>query len=191
VLSKNLIVHHEVVQEIGSGFDTGSHQMISRSGIDLPDGRGILFAGINISEFGGSRIPLQTIEAYLATEYTIWGNWHLILRVGERNDELASLFQKCLVFSAAVLTAWNPYSELRSDAENQAAQVELISEIDRLGLRHEPGHGVDPSGKWPPEASRFVLGLDLDTAASFGHQFGQNGIVWVSANAVPTLVLLR
>jgi hypothetical protein len=38
---------------------------------------------------------------------------------------------------------------------------------------------------------RLVLGVDLNSAASLGRQFRQNGIVWVSANAVPTLVLLR
>jgi hypothetical protein len=36
-----------------------------------------------------------------------------------------------------------------------------------------------------------VLGIDLETAATLGRRFRQNGIVWVSANAVPILVLLR
>jgi hypothetical protein len=93
--------------------------------------------------------------------------------------------------SSAVLTAWNPHSEHRSDAENEIAQAELISEIDRLALRHRPGHGTDPSGKWPPEPSRLVLGLDSETAGSLGRQFGQNGVVWVAHNAIPELLLLR
>jgi hypothetical protein len=150
-----------------------------------------MFSGLNISGFSGSSIPRQTIEAYLTTDYSIWGDRRLVLRVGQRNDDIAVLYQKYDVSSAAVLTAWNPYSEPRSDAENKAAQDELISEINRLGLRHEPGHGADSAGKWPPEPSRLVLGLDLDTATWLGRQFRQNGIVWVSANAVPTLVLLR
>jgi hypothetical protein len=90
-----------------------------------------------------------------------------------------------------VLTAWNPYSEPQPDAENETAQRELISAIDSLSLRHEPGPGADPTGKWPPEPSRLVLGIDLETAATLGRRFRQNGIVWVSANAVPILVLLR
>ena len=79
-----------------------------------------------------SSIPRQIIEAYLTTDYSIWGGRGLVLRVGQHNDDLAALYQKYSVSSAAVLTAWNPYSELRSDAENQGAQVELVSEIDRL-----------------------------------------------------------
>jgi hypothetical protein len=109
-----------------------------------------MFSGINILDFRGSSIPRQTIEAYLATDYSIWGSRRLILRVGQRNHELAALYQKYAVSTAAVLTAWNPYSEARSDAENETAQRDLISEIDRLSLRHEPGHGADPTGKWPP-----------------------------------------
>ncbi|MFZ1089756.1 MAG: DUF3293 domain-containing protein, partial [Xanthobacteraceae bacterium] len=98
-----------------------------------------MFSGINILDFRGSSIPRQTIEAYLATDYSIWGSRRLILRVGQRNHELAALYQKYAVSTAAVLTAWNPYSEARSDAENETAQRDLISEIDRLSLRHEPG----------------------------------------------------
>jgi hypothetical protein len=150
-----------------------------------------MFSGMNILDFRGSSIPRQTIEAYLATDYSIWGSRRLILRVGQRNHELAALYQKYAVSTAAVLTAWNPYSEARSDAENETAQHELISEIDSLSLRHEPGHGADPTGKSPPEPSRLVLGVDLETAATLGRRFRQNGIVWVSANVVPTLVLLR
>ena len=150
-----------------------------------------MFSGINILDFRGSSIPRETIEAYLATDYSICGGRRLILRVGQRNQDLAALYQKYAVSTAAVLTAWNPYSEPRPDAENETAQGELISAIDSLSLRHEPGHGADPTGKWPPEPSRLVLGIDLETAATLARQFKQNGIVWVSPNAVPTLILLR
>jgi hypothetical protein len=150
-----------------------------------------VFSGINILDFRGSSIPRETIKAYLATDYSICGTSHLTLRIGQQNQDLAALYQKYAVSTAAVLTAWNPYSQPRSDAENETAQRELISAIDSLSLRHEPGHGADPTGKWPPEPSRLVLGVDLETAATLGRRFRQNGIVWVSANAVPTLVLLR
>jgi len=90
-----------------------------------------------------------------------------------------------------VLTAWNPYGERRSDAENEATQDELIAKINKWTLLHEPGHGADPTGEWPPEPSQLVLGLDLQSAESLGREFRQNGFVWVAASAVPTLVLLR
>jgi hypothetical protein len=150
-----------------------------------------MFSGTNVLDFRGSSIPREPIEAYLATDYSICGGRRLILRVGQRNQDLAALYQKYAVSTAAVLTAWNPYSEPRSDADNETAQRELSSEIVSLSLRHEPGHGADTTGKWPPEPSRLVLGIDLETAATLGRRFRQNGIVWVSANAVPILVLLR
>lgn len=50
---------------------------------------------------------------------------------------------------------------------------------------------VDPSGKWPPEKSFFVPGLDLNTARSIGQQFNQNAIVWIDSEAIPRLILLR
>jgi Protein of unknown function (DUF3293) len=82
-----------------------------------------------------------------------------------------------------------------SDAEKSRATEKLRAhaeardrtKIELINVAHE----ADPTGKWPPEPSRLVLGIDLDTAGSLGRQFRQNGIVWVSANAVPTLVLLR
>ena len=152
---------------------------------------GFVFSGTKISAFGGSRIPQSTIEAYLATEYRITGERPLVLRIGQRNVQLAALYRAHSADRAAVLTAWNPYSEPRPDAQNRAAQSQLISELDRLGLHHEPGHGADPTGLWPPEDSRLVLGLDYAVATSLGIRFGQNGFVWASADADPTLILLR
>lgn len=150
-----------------------------------------MFSGTDITAFGGSRIPRSTIKAYLATEYRITGERPLVLHIGELNVQLAALYQEHATDRAAVLTAWNPYSEPQSDAQNHAAQAQLISELDRLGLRHEPGHGADPTGLWPPEDSRLVLGLDYAVATSLGNRFGQNGFVWAAADANPTLILLR
>jgi hypothetical protein len=113
-----------------------------------------------------------------------------VLRIGQQSDDLAALYQKYTVSTAAVLTAWNPSSELRPSAENEIAQAELVSEIDRLALLHRSAQGTDPTGKWPSEQSRLVLGLDLETANVLAHQFGQNGIVWVGADTVPTLLLM-
>lgn len=152
---------------------------------------GFVFSGTSIAAFGRSRIPRSTIEAYLATEYRIQGDWPLALRIGQANERLADLYRRHSVGSASVLTAWNPFSEPKSDVENHCAQGQMITEFDRLGLRHQPGHGADPTGKWPPEDSRLVLGADLGTARLLGRQFRQNGFVWAAADATPTLILLR
>jgi hypothetical protein len=63
-----------------------------------------MFSGISILDFRGSSIPRETIEAYLATDYSIWGTRRLLLRIGQRNQDLAALYQKYAVSTAAVLT---------------------------------------------------------------------------------------
>ena len=152
---------------------------------------GFEFSGTQPAAFGGSTIPPSAIEAYLTTEYRIWGEWPMVLRIGRPNARLATLYRTHSVETAAVLTAWNPYSETKPDAENHAAEARLISDLDRLGLRHQPGRGADPTGQWPPEDSRLVVGLDLATAARLGQRFGQNGFVWAAADREPMLILLR
>ncbi len=150
-----------------------------------------MFCGTDVSAFGGSQIPRLTIEAYLATEYRIWGHWPLVLKIGQASTTLADLYRTHDAIGAAVITAWNPYSQPRPDAENEVSHARLLSELDRLGFPHQPGHGADPTGQWPPEPSRLVVGVDLTTAALLGRQFKQNGIVWADADATPILVLLH
>lgn len=150
-----------------------------------------LNAGTAISAFAESQIPRSTIEAYLATEYRVLGEQPFVLRIGQPSEQLRAVYLKRGVESAAMLTAWNPYSEPRSAAENEAAHYRLVVELDRLGLTHQRAQGADATGEWPPEDSRFVLGLDFATAASLGMKFAQNGIVWVGADAIPKLVVMR
>lgn len=150
-----------------------------------------MISGTDIFAFGGSQISRPTIEAYLATDYRVWGECPLMLRIGRRNAGLATLYGKHAVEAAAVITAWNPRSEPKTKPENAAAQDRLVAERDRKGLAHLLGEGADPTGQWPPEESRLVLGIDLADAATLGKQFEQNGIVWAGADAVPTLILLR
>jgi Protein of unknown function (DUF3293) len=152
---------------------------------------GFVLSGTEISAFKGSQIPRKTIEAYLSTEYQAQGDWPLALHIGKRNGRLADLYEDRRVMNAAVLTAWNPYSELRQPAENESAQLRLVQELDRLRLHHLPAQGADPAGKWEREDSRLVLGIPLAIATTLGTRFQQNGIVWAGADAVPLLVLLR
>jgi hypothetical protein len=73
-----------------------------------------MICGTDFSAFDGSGITRGTIAAYPATNYRIWGDWQLALRIGHRSTELASLYQSHAVASAAVATAWSPFSERRA-----------------------------------------------------------------------------
>jgi hypothetical protein len=145
-----------------TGHDAANHSV----SVGFQIGR-LSFSGINISGFSGSSIPRQTIEAYLTADYSIWGDRGRVLRVGQRNDDLPALYQKYAVSSAAMLAAWNPYSELRSDAENPGAKVELVSEIDRLACIIN--QGTAPIHLENGRRSR----VDLDTAALLAANSGR------------------
>lgn len=150
-----------------------------------------MFLGTHLTAFEGSVIPRATIEAYLATEYRVGGNLRFTLLIGQRHHGLDALLAGQKAGSAAVLTAWNPYSKPCTNADNERAQGKLVEELGCRGLDHFSGHGADPTGKWPAEDSRLVLGIDLAVAAELGSRFRQNGIVWAAGDALPMLVLLR
>jgi hypothetical protein len=86
------------------------------------------------------------------------------------------------------ITAWNPYSEQRTDEKNNANQQSLISEISEFGLKMITGRGVAQSGDWPPEESIIVLGCDEKTSITLGQRYQQNAVVFSGKNAIPQLI---
>ncbi|TCG09259.1 hypothetical protein BZM27_06330 [Paraburkholderia steynii] len=141
--------------------------------------------------FSDSKIPSETIQAYLETEYFAFGDASTTLRVGDANPQLAALHKAHDVNCSAFVTACNPFSENCSDAFNAASQETLACEIKRLGLTVIEGIGEHPSNKWPGEPSYLVPGLSLEAAKALGTQYRQNAIVWSAEDATPQLVLLR
>jgi hypothetical protein len=141
--------------------------------------------------FFESTLPEATLDAYLATDYRVMAAEPFVLNIGRASDELALWFKLNRADSAAFITAWNPFGEPASDAENHAAQQELLAEIKALGLPYLDGEGQDPSGLWPAEQSFLVFGIALDAAKKLAKQFRQNGFVYTGSDATPRLILLR
>lgn len=112
----------------------------------------------------------------------------LDLTIDQPNAALARLLHEQRVSSAAFLTAWNPASVLTDPAANRAAQAALVAAVAELGHSMLPGVAVDPDGAWPDEDSVLVLGIDRDAARHLAQRFGQNALVWIGADAIPTLV---
>lgn len=151
-----------------------------------------MFMGTHLAAFAGSAIPRRTIEAYLTTEYRIGEPARFVVLIGRRHNSLAALLaDRSKRPCAAILTAWNPFSQRTSRSENGRAQEQLIRELDRQRLPHFPGYGADPEGKWPVEDSRLVLNVSLGEATELAQRFQQNGFVWAAGDALPMLVLLR
>ena len=143
-----------------------------------------------------TQIHPEKVRAYLATSYRIGHTAQdIVLTIGQRSDRLAALFASSVVDCGAFLTAYNPRGTQQSDAANELAHAELAAQLQGLrrglDLQAIEGSGSEEGTDWPAEKSYFAMGLDLETSKTIGTHFDQDAIVWVGADAVPQLILLR
>ena len=143
-----------------------------------------------------TQIHPEKVRAYLATSYRIGHTAQdIVLTIGQRSDRLAALFASSDVDCGAFLTAYNPRGTQQSDAANDSAHAQLAAQLQGLGqglgLQAIEGSGSEEGTDWPAEKSYFAMGLDLETSKTIGTHFDQDAIVWVGADAVPQLILLR
>jgi len=141
--------------------------------------------------FTVSPIDPETIRAYLETEYHVLSEVPFTLRVGEASAELCAAHARQGVTCSAFITAGKPLRQILSSSANAARQQRLAAELHRLQLAFVPGIGRHPVNQWPGEESFLVFGLALDKAKSLANRFAQNGIIWIGADGLPQLVLLR
>lgn len=141
--------------------------------------------------FSASVIDPRTVQAYLETEYRVYGGPGFTLRVGQASADLLAAHKRQKAGCSAFLTAFNPFSKLCDEAANKASQAALAQEFTRRSLFFLPGIGQHPSNEWPGEDSFLVFGLTLEAAKVLGSKFDQNGFVWSGPDAVPQLILLR
>jgi len=138
-----------------------------------------------------SEISPLTIKAYLETEYCVFGDFPLVLKVGLANETLVKLYERFKVNCGAFVTACNPFSINAGEAANKSRQIELSNELSLRNLAFIEGMGKHPSGEWVAEPSYFVLGLTLEAARILGKKYDQNAVIWCGSDAIPELVLLR
>lgn len=129
------------------------------------------------------------LDAYLATHYQVEHPAGVFtLHIGQPSVELLALLQKMGLTGAAFITAWNPHSKPRPQAENRYAQQCLLEDLQQVGCMVIPAVGVDPDNQWPREESVLALGLTQVDAKQLGRKYFQNAIVWAEADAVPQLL---
>ena len=138
-----------------------------------------------------SAIDPPTLQAYLETDYCVYGEPGFTLRVGRASAELLAAHKRRRTDCSAFLTACNPFSQPLDTAANAARQAALAKELSGRSLAFVPGVGQHPSNGWPGEDSFLVFGLTLEAAKALGMRLEQNGLVWSGADAVPQLILLR
>ncbi len=151
------------------------------------EGRGVI-----PPDSGRTQISAQKIDAYLKTDYRFGEGFDAVtLRIEVRSEALSRLYAKLDVTCGVFITAHNPLGQSQSDEANDAANESLAADLAALSTKVIEGVGTDPSGDWPGEKSFFGLGIDLDAARSLGTRYRQDAIVWISADAMPKLILLR
>lgn len=138
-----------------------------------------------------STLDAATVQAYRDTEYRVHGDAPFTLRVGEASAALSAAHQRHRVDCSAYLTACNPASRALDDAANAQRHAALGRELDQRSLASLPGVGSHPSNERPGEASYLAFGLSLQAARTLGTRLEQDAIVWIGADAVPQLILLR
>ena len=142
--------------------------------------------------YESTQIHPDKVRAYLATDYRLGHSEHdIILNIGVRSERLAALFTSSGIACGAFLTAYNPRGAIQSDEANDRGHVELAAMLHNQGIRPIEGSGKGKRSKWPAEKSYFALGLQLNAAKQIGRHFDQDAIVWIGADAVPQLILLR
>jgi hypothetical protein len=138
-----------------------------------------------------SLIDHDTIQAFLETEYNVFGDPPFTLRIGEPNSALAAACKRHGAEFCAYITACNPNSKPLNDEANAQRHVLLRQELRERNLPFIEGEGKHPSSGWPAEASFLVFGINLETARDLCSQLQQDAFVWATLDWVPQLILLR
>ena len=125
-------------------------------------------------------ISPELIRAYREAHYIVLGKGKEIrLQVGTVNLELERLMSNKNAHTASVLTAYNPYSEVKTKQDNELAQMQLRQRLEELGISTLEAVGRDAKEQWEPEPSVLALDLTLKQAETLADEFGQNAFIWI------------
>ncbi len=143
-----------------------------------------------------SLIPPATVQAYRETHFKVFaqpGSAEIAftLRIDEPCPELLAAHKRRRADFGAYVTAYNPFSQALTAAENAARQLALVRELVARGLAWDEGVGEHPSNSWQGEPNCLVYGIAFEAAKVLAAHFEQNAFVWSGSDGVPRLILLR
>lgn len=126
-------------------------------------------------------------EAYEDTKFMVF-NPSLVIEVNKKCPDLHELLIQHNTTEWTYITAWNPLSEVLTDAANSQRQQQLIELVKEYTYFEGEGVGIDPS--WIPEKSLLILGITKEKAIEIGTKFKQNAIVYGRINEPAELLKL-
>jgi hypothetical protein len=122
-------------------------------------------------------IPAELRAAYEATNYDVeTGDGIVTLRVG-RPVPARMLGLRPDWTRLAVVTAYNPFSNALSDADNAERHQRLLHAVIAAGHAVLTALGTGESDKWRPEVSLAIFDPSDDELDDWMVEFGQNAIV--------------
>ena len=125
-------------------------------------------------------ISPELIRAYREAHYIVFNEgMEIRLQVSTVNLELERLMSNKNAHTASVLTAYNPYSEVKIKQENELAQMQLRQRLEELGIATLEAVGRDAKEQWEPEPSVLALDLTLKEAETLADEYGQNAFIWI------------
>lgn len=134
-------------------------------------------------------IPDTLKAAYHATTYRIHFPHRTVeFRVNEPCPAIDEYLESNGFKEWSFMTAYNPFSELLSETENEIRQQQLISNLCALGYAPIPGEGIGENGDWPPEHALFIPGMPLDAALEQARAFEQYGLIHAFHGEPPKLI---
>ena len=96
------------------------------------------------------------------------------------NEPVPDVFKELLEkqYSAVILTAWNPRSQLFPLHENKSRNNYLRSSLvkNNFKILNATGQG---DNAWPAEESFFIVGITKEEAESIAAEYGQYAYVWI------------
>lgn len=90
----------------------------------------------------------------------------------------------------ALITACNPGSLLLSGGENDARMVQLMRQVEKLGIHWQAANSESPDGDWR-EPSLWLTDIDVPMLDMLAATFGQNACVVVDAEGRIRLRIYR
>ena len=129
---------------------------------------------------GEGRIT-DLVQAYLAAEYR-WecdGEW-LDLRIGAPAPAVPGRYPAAR--AAGLLSAWNPYSVVRPDAENRAEDERLQADLVASGCAFRAAFSSSSNRTWR-EPSWLVIDMAIGAFDALSRRFGQLGTLYWHTDA--------
>lgn len=119
----------------------------------------------------------ELAAAYEATHFVVLTEPARSFVVGEAALTVAPWLASMGATRAVIITAWNPFSQPTSDADNAVRQDALCRAMLDAGARWLPAEGRDPTGTWRPEPSFCVLDPSAEIVDTWLVMFEQNAVV--------------